>query len=233
MMQRITDRAENIFRTISRSDPCNDLNKTLLPNFYPHNCFYQMSDNKYLVKYFNDHELYRWELYVYNKLQEHNIVPTFINYGKSAYTNMSAIALDTTRMYSLRNVLYSKRIDKHLVINELFSFINKLKEIGIIHNNLTIDSIYIKDNSIQPQFYIIEFTNMKIKKDNEKNLSDLNILNTCEEKHDDNIDIFSLYSSIVSLEKNNDIIEYIKNTILNKYNIDSYNFIHTITDYYN
>jgi hypothetical protein len=215
--------ADNIFKYISRNDPCYYLNKTLLPNFYPHDCFYQMNENKYLVKYFNNHDLYKWELYVYNRLIKHNITPSFIDYGKSEYSNMSAIAVDISNMMTFREVLcISKEEDKRILINELFSFINKLKNIGILHNNLTIDSIYIKEN----QFYMIEFTNMKIKikKKESKQKS--------EKDHDDNsnIDIFSLYLSIASDNKNNNnIINYIKT----KCKFDSHHeFIYKITDYY-
>jgi hypothetical protein len=211
---------ENIFKSISRSDPCYNLNKTLLPNFYPHDCFYQMNENRKLIKYFNNYNLYKWELYVYNRLLQHGIVPIFINYGNSL-TNMNSIAIDTSDIITFRKALCAlKEVDQRILINELFSFINKLKDIGIFHNNLTIDSLYVNIDTFK--FYIIEFTNMKIR----KNQGEID-----SKEENSNIDIYSLYSSIISdnnKNNNNDIINYIKT----KCNLGNYDFIHQITDYY-
>jgi hypothetical protein len=216
---------ENIFKIISRDDPCYNLNNTLLPNFYPHQCFYQMSENKYLIKYFSNYDLYKWELYVYNRLLDYDLTPKFIDYGKSVYTNMCAIAIDISNMITLRRTLsLLKEKDKKTLINEVFSFINSLKDYGIFHNNINIDNIYIKDN----QFYIIEFTNMKIKKQINQDCYDTKDQNS----YDHHIDIFSLYSSISSDNKNDEILKYIRASVLNKYNLDSYDFVHKITDYY-
>lgn len=210
---------ENIFKSISRSDPCYNLNKTLLPNFYPHDCFYQANEDRKLIKYFNNYNLYKWELYVYNRLIEYDITPKFIDGGNSL-TNMNSISLDISDLITFRKALcILKEVDKRILINELFSFINKLKDIGVFHNNLTIDSLYIDIDKFQ--FYIIEFTNMKIRKNGGE----------IDSKEENSIDIYSLYSSILgdnNKNNNNDIINYIKT----KCNLSNYDFIHQITDYY-
>ena len=201
-----TSSETNIFKQISTpAQPSYFLNQITDPN-----CFYmEEQDNKdKLTKNFTNESknLFDWELYVCSK---RTFIPRLVNVENMKMT------YDMKEIISLRMYLLNYKID-NLFINELISFVLNLKNsYHFIHGFLTIDSLFVKIDPNNLEFYVLEFENSILKdKPFRTNINNYK-------------DLYSLYNSIYDRFPNESFIDYLYNN-LPKTN----EFINNIIDIY-
>jgi hypothetical protein len=141
----------NIFRSFSKKDYLGYLN-LLYTDMY-----YEKSKDGIITKLFFDNHKFDWELYIILTLEsiDLNIVPNILNvdYNKTG----SYIEFDTKDLKPLREVFENSGANFHLVINELLSFLRRIRIKKVIIGNLHIDSIYINLQTMR--FYILDLSN--------------------------------------------------------------------------
>ena len=144
-----------IFKEISTSENI-DLNKyiKLEEAFY-----YQ--DNSRIVKKFRDHNLYNWELYVYMKLLQHDIIPPVVDVSDNK------LVFDTSNIISLKksiengSIFSHHKITIHALMNNVMLFLNHIKTLGI-NVNLNLDTLYVSKDVLK--FYIIDLSDITLLK---------------------------------------------------------------------
>jgi hypothetical protein len=154
---------ENIFKLISSpvTQPSYFLNRVIRES----NCFYieENGDVSFLSKNFDKQSktLFDWELYVYMKLYEHRIVPPLYKIDEDDYQNKMIYDLRNT--ISLRMFIKNNTIDT-VFINELISFVVNLKNsYYFIHGCLSVDTLFLKLDSNNIDFFVLEFMESMIK----------------------------------------------------------------------
>ena len=205
---------ENIFKLISQPPRSSYfLNKSLL-NIYPSQCYFKESGD-YMIKYFKNSTLYEWELYVYNKIKDHNLTIEIIE------VNTDNIIYNTKGKTLLRVMLKQfeneQKIGKiHLFVNELLCFVRTLTNFGIVLENICIDNIYVQDISNTFRFFLIDFTQLNLIKS--RQVQDNN--------SSDDVDtaVKMLYESILKEKKwiNNPIIKYLNNQLKTSFDFLDY-----------
>lgn len=168
---------------------------------------YVGSNEKNIIRIFNEYSLYKLETEVYLKLikskNKNKIVP-FIN-GESY-----KIEYIIEEYSSLRNFLEEKKnksIEQtNLIINELYSFINTFKKHKFVHGNLHIDNIFIKKiNDKNYDFKVIDYANSYIKTNTKSTTSTTSTSST----ESTNNDIISNKTSFLGEYKKKEKDEYI------------------------
>ena len=101
--------------------------------------FFNKNKNNDLVKQFADREAYRQEINTYLQFLGKNIFPL------TSPFEINSIILHTNGSMSLRSFLQNRPTPNlNLLLNELFCFVKQLKEHNFVHNNLTIDNVFVK-----------------------------------------------------------------------------------------
>lgn len=174
------------------------------------NCDNLGGSSNNIIRYFDNDDLYKWEISVYLKLIEidSHITPliTSKNYE---------ICYELEGYYSLRNFLNNIENKKDeeiiLILNEVYSFINTFKKYNFVHGNLHIDNIFIKKTNNLYDFRVIDYVNSyilneKYKKYNNNSFKRTSFLGEYELKENKNFlrywDFFTMYISLKMLFKN-------------------------------
>ena len=115
-------------------------------------CYCELNNENNVVKNVGCNELFNWERTVYTELLKYNIFP------KVDFCLNNKIIYKINKMKSLRKYLKSKT-NISILINELFSFIKSLNELGYCHGNLHIDNMMITKNEGKFEFRLIDYIN--------------------------------------------------------------------------
>lgn len=119
--------------------------------------YYETTKDGTVMKMFFDNHKFDWELYIMVNLEllNLNIVPKVldIDYNKTG----SFIEFDTKNLTPLRKVFENSSTNFHLIINELLSFIRRIRIKKVLIGNLHIDSMYIDLTTMK--FYILDLSN--------------------------------------------------------------------------
>lgn len=175
-------------------------------------CKILTKDSNNIVRYFENYDLYEWEVQVYLKLIDSKIIP-FIT------CDHYALCYVLDGYVSLRTFLDKKEnhnSDKmSLILNELYSFINTFKKYNFVHGNLHIDNIFVKkisnelgENRLTYDFKVIDLVNSYIidKKKYKKNYIKTSFLAEYEKKEElfflKYWDFFTIYISLKVFLKN-------------------------------
>lgn len=126
-------------------------------NLLYNDMFYEKTKDGTIMKMFFDNHKFDWELYIMLTLETLNldIVPKVldIDYNKTG----SFIEFDTKNLTPLREVFENSGTNFHLIINELLSFIRRIRIKKVLIGNLHIDSMYINLQTMK--FYILDLSN--------------------------------------------------------------------------
>lgn len=197
----------NIFKQDIIHPECKFLNK--YKDDLIGNCFYDKDNNKNILKYFTNQHDFECEailhLYLLNKR-----ITTEFDLGDNKllyYVTNNKISLYTYLEQSGNHL-------SHVLLNELFAFVNTFKKSDFIHGNLHIHNIFI--NPINIKFYAIDFTNSIILQKHQKGQA-LEFLEYW--------DFFTLYKSLLKYysdkpnnklyKSNHKSVDYLQKLIVN------------------
>jgi hypothetical protein len=140
-----------------RSIECEYLNKKCLQR-----CFSVKTDKNNIIKYCEDEDIIKWESDIYLSFIGEEIFPD-INITKK-YIEYQVDGLCSFRTFLINNTkqnLFSKELTLNIdiLLNELFSYIKNIKRCGLIHGNLHIDNLFLKNTKEHNSFFTIDFTN--------------------------------------------------------------------------
>jgi len=211
----------NIFKRFSKPidlDNAYYLNKYSISNTSNDYRFDQCKDYIYID--FKNNILIDWEIHVHDILNNNSNVSLdlCIFDNKVAYKIFTDTNLGKKHHVSLRKFLEIKNPQMHYIINELLSFVYNFKNYCFIHNNLSIDNIFIHDNN----FHIMEFSKSMFY----KNKPSLDYIY---------YDLLSIYKSIIFYIDDPKIITYLDFQILSyvpQNQIEHQSWKHDIIDLY-
>jgi hypothetical protein len=138
---------------------CEYLNKKCLQR-----CVSVKSDTDTIIKYCEDEDIIKWESDIYLSFIGEKIFPDInINITKK-HIEYHVNGLSSFRTFLINNTkqnLFSKEITLNVdvLLNELFSYIKHIKRCGLIHGNLHIDNLFLKNIKEDYFFFTIDFTN--------------------------------------------------------------------------
>lgn len=198
----------NIFRSFGKKDYISYLN-LLCTDMY-----YEKSKDGNITKLFFDNHKFDWELYIILTLESLNldIVPKVLNvdYNKTG----SYIEFDTKELKPLREVFESSGANFHLIINELLSFLRRIRMKQVIIGNLHIDSIYVNLQTMR--FYILDLSNTTF---TDSSATDINLQ--------------SLYISLRETEVKDKVIKYFDQEMqLFNNTLSKYSYTNNLLDLY-
>jgi hypothetical protein len=127
-----------------------------------HNGLFIKTRGGQLKKYFQEQDVYDWEIHVYLHLVETKLCPL-----TTSHTMFLTYACED---YISLRVFLGKTNLQNAVLNEIYSFVKTFKHFKFIHGNLHIDNILINPQSMK--FCVIDFSNSYITKGNAKPLYD-------------------------------------------------------------
>ena len=194
--------SKNIFKSVSKKTDktCLELTKKCFQK-----CFFDKNEFGNINKYFTNDENYEWEIKVYLYLLHKKITLLSSSSNKK-------ICYQTNGNIPLFDFL--KRGDDHLLLNEIFSFVNNFSKVGFVHGNLHIYNIFVDVKSLQ--FYTMDFSNSYIidQVPDYKRIS-------CSHDFLLNWDMYNLYVSLKDFYKNeykgqlcvNSKLDYLENII--------------------
>lgn len=198
-------------------------------------CYCDKDINNDIRRIFFDNTIFKHEVYIYLSLLKNNIniTPLLSNHNND-------IIYITNNLISLRTFLIKNPNHLHLIINEIFAFVNTFKKYNFIHGNLHIDNIYI-DVKNTYQFFVIDLCNSYYM-GQDSNYGDSNInfkrksfidINNNKLEQDTFKKNYSHYWDFVCLffslnlyfENSEDSLNYIKDALTNYMNKDKVNDI--------
>ena len=194
---------ENIFSLISKKmdKDCVYLNKNKYGNY-----FYDKNKENDLVCYFIDSYLFFKNVQVYLFLIDKGIVP----FSSAKKQKITFITKECKTLFDVLNNTNKQKI----ILNELFSFINKFKKVSFFHGNLHLYNILLDKNN---KFLVIDFNRSKIKE---------------VDQSDHFFDLYTIYNHLLDFYKNEkEICLYIKDILLEYIDLNEIDFSHTHHNY--
>ena len=197
------EKHKNIFSLISKKmdKNCVYLNKNKCGNY-----FYDKNKENDLVCYFIDDNLFFKNVKVYLFLIDKGIVP----FSSAEKQKITFVTKECKTLFDVLNNTNKQKI----ILNELFSFINKFKKVSFFHGNLHLYNILLNKNN---KFLVIDFNQSKIKDVNQS---------------DHFFDLYTIYNHLLDFySSKNEIYLYIKNLLLQYIDINEIDFSHTHHNY--